>query len=187
MNKITFIVGESGSGKTYLRDKLIKNYPELYCEIRSTVSRPPRESEDETAYHFISKSLFGDLILDDKLLQHVSWGGNYYGTTLKEYDRIQDHGLFICTPVGISDTVKALRDKEIDMEFSILLFFTTKELLYKHGTSNDRISRGKILEEFLSSYVDNDFEDIPIDFITDKDIDDDLHKNVDYLLRNIRN
>ena len=182
MNKITFIVGESGCGKTYLRDNLIKRHPDRYCEIRSTVSRQPRESEDVNAYHFINRTTFEKLIHTNELLQHVEWGGNYYGTTISEYTQLQSNGLFICTPVGISDTIEALRNRNIDMDFSILLFFTAKDLLYKHGIDNSRIERGKILNEFLEGYTDGNYEGVHIDFLTDDDVVDNLHFKVNRLL-----
>lgn len=155
MHKIVFIVGESGCGKTYLRDNLIKNNTDKYCEIRSTVSRKQRDNESEDAYHFIPELEFEQMIYDERFLQYVKWGNNYYGTTIAEYDRPQDIGLFICTPVGISDTVKALKEAMIPMEAEIILFFTTNNLLNKHNTPQDRIERGNILEEFVTRYTNN--------------------------------
>lgn len=178
MNKIVFIVGESGCGKTYLRDKLLKNNSHKYCEIRSTVSRPARKGEDVNAYHFVRRNEFEKLIDNNSLLQYVEWGGNYYGTTINEYARPQETGLFICTPVGISDTMKALKKNNIKMEFSILLFLTTKDLLKKHKIPKERIDRGNILEEFLKRHSDNEFKGAYIDIIQDEDVDDNLYRGV---------
>lgn len=182
MRQITFIVGESGCGKTYLRDNLIRKFPHRYCEIRSTVSREPRENEDKGAYHFTTHKRFENLINNNDLLQYVNWGGNYYGTTIEEYNQPQYNGLFICTPVGISDTINALRERGIEMRFTILLFFTTKDLLYKHGIDSSRMERGNILREFLDGYSDGNYEGVHIDFLTDKDVVDNLHYRVNDIL-----
>lgn len=171
MNRIIFLVGESGCGKTTLQNQLIKHNPDRYCQVKSTVSRIPREGELESAaYHFIDRGQFENLIMENKLLQYVEWGGNYYGTTKKEYEQSQRIGLFVCTPIGIPDTINALRKNGIDFDFQIIFYMTTKKLLKEHNTSQERIDRGNIMKEFLERYTNNEFENIDITFLQDDDI-----------------
>lgn len=186
MKRIIFIIGESGCGKSTLQNKLIDEFPETYTRITSSTSRPPRIGEkDGIAYHFKNREEFAEIIKEDKFLQYTEFGGNFYGTKIDEYQKKQDYGLFVCTPIGITDTIDALRAKGLqkDFIFSIVFFITTKNLLKKHNIPKERIERGNILSEFLKMYTNNRFDGIKIDFIVDEDVDNNLHFKIDKILR----
>lgn len=179
MNKIVFIVGESGSGKSYLQENLIREYPDTYTRIISTTSRDRREGEiDGLHYHFRNKSKFEELINQDSLLQHVEFGGNYYGTQMSEYRQSQDIGLFICTTEGVNDTIKGLSDKGITLEYQIIFLLTSDSKIKSHGVDIERMRRGDIRGDFVKALANGDFVGVDITVLTDKDLTDNSHIKV---------
>ena len=79
------ITGASGSGKTSLVRELMKQYPGRYNKIITTTTRKPRSGElDGRDYHFISKEWFLRELQQGKFIEHVVFGGNYYGIHNKD-------------------------------------------------------------------------------------------------------
>lgn len=180
MKKIIFLVGPSGCGKSHLQDKLLENFPNRYNRIITTVTRPPRDGEEDGVnYHFESKHYFKYHLDKGNFLQHVEFGGHFYGTTVNEYNKEEDTGIFVCTPEGINDTINALKNRGRDMSFEIFFFLTTKNLLKKHGVSQERIDRGDIIKNFVDRYTNNEFNGTNIMWIEDDDVDDHIHYKVD--------
>jgi len=183
MKKIVFLVGESGAGKTHLVDRLIERDPKIYKRITTTVTRPPREGEvDGKDYHFVNRLQFANLRCGHHLLQEVEFGGHNYGTELSEYMMVdQPIGLFVCTPVGVTDTINALEHKGIGMEdgYEIIFFLSSNQLLEDHGISQERIGRGNIRRDFLERYITNNFEGITVYTVCDKDVNDELAERID--------
>lgn len=181
IKKIIFIVGESGCGKSTLQNGLIEKYPDEYTRIISTTTRNPREGETNgISYHFRDREEFEYLIKEKKLLQYTEFAGNYYGTQLSEYYQNQNSGIFVCTPIGITDTIKTLEMRGLSelFEFEIILFMTTNNLLKKHDIPKERIERGNILKDFMQMYVDNEFDNIKIRILRDTDVTDELPEKI---------
>lgn len=180
MIKIAFFVGESGCGKTHLQDRLMGKHPDRYTRIISTTTRAPREGEvDGVNYHFLkSNGEFRRMMVGQAFLQHVEYGGTFYGTQKKEYMQKQDIGIFVCTPEGINDTINALKETKLSFDFEIVYFMATKRLLMEHGIDQERIDRGNITENFMERYFNNEFLDIPLTVLTEDEIDEDLHKRM---------
>lgn len=175
MRKIYFFVGESGSGKTFLQEKLIQSHPNAFTRIISTTSRSPREGEvNGQHYHFTSYSDFQDLIYKEELLQHVKFGGNFYGTQIREYKQDQPYGIFVCTPEGINDTINALKEYGIKMDYEVIFFLTSNDLLQRHGISEERVNRGEIRKQFVDGIMNGEYKDLPIQMLTDFNINEEL-------------
>ncbi|MHA1676477.1 MAG: hypothetical protein ACTSU6_04795 [Candidatus Njordarchaeales archaeon] len=182
MKKILFLVGESGCGKSSLQDSLIQNSPNHYTRITSRTTRDPRPGEiDGVDYHFRSISDFGSV----PLLQSDSFGGNFYGTSIEEYNKKQNTGIFVCTPVGITDTIEALKTHKIEIEPIIIFFATTDKQIVSQGADESRIHRGKIREEMFSRMMRNEFDGISLMEIFDMDMSSNLSTVVDVELRRL--
>lgn len=79
------ITGPSGCGKTTLVRELQKMYPDRFCEIVSTTSRPMRDGEvNGRDYHFVDREWFKKELYAGNFLEHVEFGGNYYGVYAKD-------------------------------------------------------------------------------------------------------
>jgi guanylate kinase len=171
MKKLVFLIGESGCGKSTLQDRLIKYNSKLFTNITSSTTRPMRGGEiNSKDYHFTNKENFSKL----DLLQSVKFGNNFYGTELKEFNKNEDIGLFIVTPEGVYDTINALKEKNINLNYQVIFFLTSKNLLKAHNVDGDRINRGNIQQDFINRYTKGEFFNLPVHLISDSDINLDL-------------
>lgn len=77
---IIVITGKTASGKDTIIKSVLQKYPNLK-KIITTTSRKPRENETNGVdYNFISEDEFTNKINKGDFLEHVKYGGNYYGT-----------------------------------------------------------------------------------------------------------
>lgn len=189
MKKIVFIVGESSCGKSTLISNLIKRHPKTYSFIKSTVTRDPRPGEvDGVNYDFIDEQVFLCMDMEDLFVQTVKFGGNYYGTTLEEFQKPQEIGLVAVTHEGIHDIKEGLESRGIEMEYEIIFYATPDTVLRNRGVDWSRVERGNIRVNFLSEYLNGKFDGISVNFISDQYnyedelplilIADELHKRV---------
>lgn len=165
MKKVVFIVGESGSGKSSMINYLIANYPKEFHYIKSTVTRPPRDGEvDGVSYHFVSENEFRDR----DMVQFVTFGGNLYGTELREFQVDQPVGLVAVTPEGIIDISLGLKALGLDMEYEIIFFKSTNDVLRSRGIEESRITRGNIRQHFETERLAGKYEGISTTIIDDQ-------------------
>lgn len=81
-NYILFLlVGEAGTGKDTILQKVVSSAPELFHEIVSYTTRPPREGEvDGVNYHFVSGDKFAEMIYNGDMLEASVFNDWCYGT-----------------------------------------------------------------------------------------------------------
>ncbi len=86
------ISGPSGSGQDSVIEGLTKLLP--IERVITTTTRPPREDEsDGQPYHFVSKEAFEKGLKESAFLEHARhYGGEYYGVTKAEVDRVRNSG-----------------------------------------------------------------------------------------------
>lgn len=83
------ITGPSGVGKDSVIEGLKKKMPELISVI-TTSTRPMREGEKEGyPYYFISREAFETKIAANEFLEWANVYGNYYGSEMKEVERMR--------------------------------------------------------------------------------------------------
>ncbi len=80
------ITGKTASGKDTLIAKILEKYPD-FKKVLTTTSRSPREDEKNGVdYNFVSEEEFINRIKEERLLEHVRYGGNFYGTEKSQID-----------------------------------------------------------------------------------------------------
>jgi guanylate kinase len=103
--------GPSGSGKSTLLKRLFQEYPDRFAfsvsrersHFRSDTNlilsghidttRNPRPGEEHgKAYHFVDKSEFQRMIENKEFLEHATFSGNMYGTSLRAVDDVATTG-----------------------------------------------------------------------------------------------
>lgn len=98
---IVTITGPSCAGKTTLESKLVEHG---LSRAISTTTRPMREGEvDGKDYYFVSREAFETGLREGAYVEHVEFGGNYYGLSVCEVERLRDAGkpiVVVCEPVG---------------------------------------------------------------------------------------
>lgn len=97
--KVIALVGPSGAGKTAIARKLAES--PLFAIPRSTTTRAPREGEEATAYHFVSREEFNSKKELGCFLETTSYAGESYGTTREEIEQIWKQGKHAVMPIDI--------------------------------------------------------------------------------------
>lgn len=85
--------GPSGVGKGTIRRELFKDKSlNLTFSISVTTRKPRKKEKDGVDYFFISKAEFEQKLKEGKLLEHVFFVGNYYGTPKEYVDELRNQG-----------------------------------------------------------------------------------------------
>ena len=85
------VSGPSGCGKGAVNAKLLENEDFIFSV--SATTRLPREGErDGVNYYSISKEEFLRRIEDGEMLEYTTYCDNYYGTPLREAEKVMGNG-----------------------------------------------------------------------------------------------
>jgi guanylate kinase len=80
---IAVLIGPGGVGKGTLARALVQADDRLWLS-KSWTTRPVRETEDGTEYHFVDRATFENAIAHDAFLEWAEFHGNLYGTPRPE-------------------------------------------------------------------------------------------------------
>ncbi|MBB5183263.1 guanylate kinase [Catenisphaera adipataccumulans] len=90
---LIILSGPSGVGKGTIRKYFEKNERLRLAYSISMTTRKPRAGEvDGKDYYFTTKEDFQNRVKNGELLEYAEFVGNYYGTPLKEVERLRDEG-----------------------------------------------------------------------------------------------
>jgi len=121
------ISAPSGAGKTTLINRLLQSR-DIFMFSVSTTTRSRRGGEvDGVDYNFVTRGKFLEMISNNEFLEWAEVYGNYYGTTLKEVDRIKNAGRFPLFDVDIQGS-RSLKGK-IDKAVFIFIIPPSPEVL----------------------------------------------------------
>ena len=71
----------SGTGKSTIVRELTARHPQLKLSVSHTTRSPRPGEENGVAYHFISKTMFEEMIREGAFVEWAEYAGNYYGTS----------------------------------------------------------------------------------------------------------
>ncbi|XP_072525003.1 MAGUK p55 subfamily member 7 [Salminus brasiliensis] len=87
--RLVLLVGPSGVGVSELKRKLLLSDPEHFCvPVPHTTRERRRHERDAVEYHFVSKHVFENDILNRKFVEYGEHWGNYYGTSVDSVRRV---------------------------------------------------------------------------------------------------
>ena len=90
---LIILSGPSGVGKGTIRKIFSEDERLNLAYSTSMTTRKPREGEqDGVDYFFTTREAFEKAIENGELLEYAEFVGNYYGTPLKEVNRLRDEG-----------------------------------------------------------------------------------------------
>lgn len=153
-NKLFLVSGHSGSGKTSLMKPLMSN------EVISFTTRSKRKGEIEGSdYKFITKEEFDALKKSDKLIEHVEYGGNYYGIDEDElYSKLEKGHAFCIVDNHGREQLQAIYSNTTSI-FLYCDYHDTKERMLKRGDSLEDV------EKRLSSYYKEMLNSVNYDYV----------------------
>ncbi len=90
---LLFVVSApSGTGKTTVCRRLLERDPGLALSVSHTTRRPRPGEVPGRDYHFVSHREFRDLVERGAFVEFAEYGGNLYGTSEAELERILEQG-----------------------------------------------------------------------------------------------
>lgn len=137
------VVGPSGAGKTTIVDEAILRYSDVFAKPISYTTRTKRDSESETAYHFISKDEFEVLKESGEIFESTIYSENKYGSSKSEVQSILDSGknvilpLDMCGAIGMKSTFENSTIVYVDRHKRDLL----TALLSRNCSVEDKVNR----------------------------------------------
>ncbi|HSX48307.1 MAG TPA: guanylate kinase [Candidatus Nanoarchaeia archaeon] len=105
---LVIISGPSGVGKDSIARGVIGEIPWLEIS-RSWTTRPPRPTETDESYNFVSREEFLKAVAQDRFLEWAEYLGNLYGTPIPHED---DSAILVIEVLGALQ-VKALRPEAV--------------------------------------------------------------------------
>jgi len=158
MKLLICIVGGSGSGKSTLQDEIIIH--DGYSKTISTTTRERRDGEhDGREYNFVSEEEFNDIVENGELLENVSFAGNHYGLSSKEFYKNDDHLVFVVEPNGLKQILNYVSTNKASNIIPLIIYMniTEKERfknMVKRGDNpiaiQERLKAETIVEDFES-------------------------------------
>jgi len=89
----TFVISApSGAGKTSLCSMLLEKYKDIKYSVSYTTREPRNGELNSQDYHFISKSVFNEMIRNNEFVEWAKVHSDYYGTTLKVLEDAEKRG-----------------------------------------------------------------------------------------------
>jgi len=153
---LVFIISApSGTGKTTLVRKVMEQLPGLRFSISYT-TRPPRANEQEGEdYHFVSPSVFQEMVKRDEFLEWAEVLGNCYGTPRVDLKSLELEGVDLILDI---DTQGARRVREkLDSAISIYLLPPSMDALQERLVKRGLDSPEMI--QFRLSHAQKDIEE----------------------------
>jgi guanylate kinase len=84
---LLIVSSPSGAGKTTLTKALLEDISGLTFSVSHTTRQPRAGEQPGREYHFVDRSAFERLIVDDTFLEWAPVHGNLYGTSRAEIER----------------------------------------------------------------------------------------------------
>jgi len=155
MGLVFIISAPSGTGKTTLVRKVMEQLPGLRFSVSYT-TRPPRANEQEGEdYHFVSPSLFQEMVERDEFLEWAEVLGNRYGTPKIDRKALELEGVDLILDID-TQGAKRVREK-MDSAVSIYLLPPSMEALEERLTKRGLDSPEMI--RFRLSHAKKDMEE----------------------------
>ena len=140
--KIIILTAPSGAGKTTIKTALLGDMPELLSFSISDTTRKIRGHEKEgTDYFYLSEEEFKKKIEDNAFMEwEMVYPGLYYGTSIREIERIWNEGKTPLLDIDIQGAVNVKKKYGSDV-LAIFIEPPSIEILHerlkKRGTENE--------------------------------------------------
>ena len=156
------ISSPSGGGKGTLIREVLETVPNLGYSVSLTTRAPRFGEENGRHYHFVSKTEFESEIAEGGFLEYAEVHGNFYGTSMRQIDRITGEGRDAILEIDVQGAASVLEKVPEAVSVFILppSFETLRARLIARATEgqNDldlrlRNSYGEVMQYTRFKYV----------------------------------
>lgn len=183
--------GPSGVGKGTVRAKIFDSPDHNLKYSVSMTTRAQRPGEvDGKDYYFRSRDYFEETVREGQMLEYAEYVGNYYGTPLREVNRMLDEGFDVMLEIEVQGALQ-VKEKVPDGVFIFLAPPDLSELRHRltgRGTDSkavidERMMKAREEIHMMAAYdyvVENDVVDLAAERV--KKIIQAEHFSVDRLI-----
>ena len=159
---LVIISSPSGGGKGTLIKEVLETVPNLGYSVSLTTRAPRFGEENGRHYHFVSKAEFEREIAEGGFLEHAEVHDNFYGTSLRQIERITGEGRDVILEIDVQGAASVLEKVPDAVSIFILppSFETLRSRLIARATEgqNDldlrlRNSFGEVMQYTRFKYV----------------------------------
>lgn len=191
MKLLISIVGGSGSGKSTLEDEII-----IHDGFRKAISHATRDKRDGEhngrEYHFVTEAQFDTFVDNNEMLENVSFAGNKYGLSKKEFEKNSDHLVFVVETNGLEQILEYINVNDLDVQPLIIYMNITEKERFKNMVKRgdnpvaiqERLRQETIIEDFKSLNIT---PQITVSKLTDgisETVVEDIYKYIEILKTN---
>ncbi|KAI9298639.1 guanylate kinase [Neoconidiobolus thromboides FSU 785] len=152
--------GPSGSGKSTLLNLLFKEYPDKFGFSVSHTTRKPRAGEEDGKhYYFVEKSVMENEIQQGKFIEHATFSGNMYGTSIEAVNNVTNHGKICILDIDMQG-VKQVKQTSLDARF-IFISPPSIEILEQRLRSRGTETEEAIQNRLKASKAELDYSKEP--------------------------
>ena len=151
-NKNIMIVlsSPSGAGKTTISKKIQQKFSNFKISISHTTRKPRANEVDSVDYFFITKDEFEKKIKNNEFYEFAKIFDNYYGTSKKSVNDLQDKNFNILFDIDWQGTNQLSKYKELNL-VKIFILPPNKDELKKRLIDRNKGNADSI-DKRLSSY-----------------------------------
>ncbi|MBF0321294.1 MAG: guanylate kinase [Nitrospirae bacterium] len=160
--RLYILSAPSGTGKTTICGEILKTVSNLKVSVSFTTRSPRAGERNDIDYTFVSVGEFKERLAAGEFIEWAEVHGNYYGTSIKRIEEIQNEGSDILLDID-THGAKQIRARHIDAIYIFILppsLKTLRERLYKRNlddekTINRRLDKAKdeISESLYYDYI----------------------------------
>ena len=173
--------GFSGAGKGTVMKRLLEKYDNYALSISATTRQPRPGEVDGREYFFKTKEEFEQMIVEDRLLEHAEYVGNYYGTPRDYVEQKLEEGFDVILEIEIQGALK-VKEKFPDTVLMFLMPPTAAELksrLEGRNTEDANTIKARLLRAVEESKGVEDY-----DYIVINDVLEDCVDRIHEIIRN---
>ena len=144
---LLFIISApSGAGKTTLLRKVMEKLPGLHFSVSCTTRSPRANEKEGKDYHFVSPSVFREMVERDEFLERAEVLGNCYGTPLKNLNILESKGIDLILDIDTQGAKRVLEKTDRAILIYILppSLESLRERLTKRGLDPPEMIRFRL-------------------------------------------
>ena len=188
MKLLIAIVGGSGSGKSTLEDEII-----IHDGFRKAVSYTTRDKRDGEhngrEYHFVTEQQFQESVDNNEMLENVVFSGNKYGLSKKEFEKNNDHLVFVVEPNGLNQILDYIDTNALDVEPLIIYMDIVEKERFKNMVKRgdnpvaiqERLKQETIVSDFAEFGITPQITISKLSDTISETVVEDIYKYIEYI------